>query len=187
MLGLPPASLDGLSSAALVDDDGNNDNKDNDDGRRKSKSPSSTADGADDAEWSSSPPLPPSPHVLFLEVPRCCSLHLHRPSVVATFVLDGLLDKSECRSLIRLASSLSSFATGFRYVSKAIHRNAAGTTHVVKLLEDGRRHKLSVLDHCRPLAAPVETLWRRIGRVMIPRLRSFVRNVGCGPPLGLNP
>ncbi len=38
-----------------------------------------------------------------------------------------------------------------------------------------------------PSAAAVEALLRRIGRVMILRLRSFVRNVGCGPPLGLNP
>ncbi len=72
------------------------------------------------------PPLPPpSPRVSFLEVPRRCSRYLHRPSDVVTFVLDGLLDESECRSLIRLASSPSSFATGFRYVSEAIHRDAA--------------------------------------------------------------
>ncbi|KAL3786375.1 hypothetical protein ACHAW5_004772 [Stephanodiscus triporus] len=194
MLGLPPASFDGLSSTALVDDFGDNndndDDDDDDDGRREPKSPSPEADGAEVAEWSSSSPPPPSPRVSFLEVPRRCSRHLHRPSDVAAYVLDGLLDESECRSLIRLASAPSSFATGFRYVSEAIHRDAAGTAHVVRLLEDGRRHKLSVLDHRRPSSAAadaVETLWRRIGRAMIPRLHTFVRDVGCGPPLGLNP
>ena len=200
MLGLPPASLfDGLLSAATEEVEHLPDYGDCADDDVESATTATTAvtvvrDRSRQLESKSSPleemrasettfpPPPPPPRVSSLDVPRRCSRHLHHPSDVAAFALHDFLDAAECRCLIRLASAPSSSVAGFRYIAEASHTDDRGATHVVKLRE-ANRHKLSVFEH-RPT---VDSLWKRMEPAILPHVGSFVRDVGCGPPVGLNP
>ena len=196
MLGLPPASsFDGLLSSATEEVEHLPDHGDCDDDDVESATTATTAvavvrDRSRRLESKSSPlggmrasetTFPP-PRVSSLDVPRRCSRYLHHPSDVSAFALHGFLDAAECRHLIRLASAPSSSVTGFRYIAEASHTDDRGATHVVKLRE-ANRHKLSVFEH-RPT---VDMLWERMEPAILPHIGSFVRDVGCGPPVGLNP
>ena len=192
MLGLPPASSFALLLSSATEEVEHRPYYDDDDDESETTALAVVRDRSRQLESKSSPleemrgsetTFPPSPpRVSSLDVPRRCSRYLHHPSDVAAFAIHDFLDAAECRYLIRLASAPSSRVTGFRYVAEASHTDDRGATHVVKLRE-ASRHKLSVLEH----PPTVDSLWTRMEPAIMPRIGSFVRDVGCGPPVGLNP
>ena len=120
------------------------------------------------------------PRINFFEVPPRCSRYLHKPSSVASFVIDNFLDDTECQSLIHLATKLSS--TGFHYVTEAAHKGSDGITHMVKL-QTPNKHKLSVFEH----APTLDRLWDKLEPILLPHIGPFMQYTNCSPPMGLNP
>ncbi len=120
------------------------------------------------------------PCVKQLIVPQNCSRYLHNPSDVASFLIQNFLDVDECQDLIHLANTLSS--TGFHYVKEAAHTDEDGVTHIVKL-QEANKHKLSVFEHTQT----TQKLWKRLERIIMPHVSTFIENTNCGKPIGLNP
>jgi len=118
------------------------------------------------------------PAVTSFEVPSRCSRYLHKPSSVAFFVIDNLLEAAECQALIQLAHKLSS--KGFHYVTEAAHTD--GMSHIVRLQEPNK-HKLSVFEH----PPSTNRLWDRLKPIVLKHTHQFMNHTKCGPPLGLNP
>uniref|UniRef100_A0A7S4RUC8 Fe2OG dioxygenase domain-containing protein n=1 Tax=Ditylum brightwellii TaxID=49249 RepID=A0A7S4RUC8_9STRA len=127
-----------------------------------------------------------------INVPKRCSRYLHPPSKCTAFMIDGLLQQSDCNFLIQKAKAIQE---GFHYITEATHVNPDDPTKTYKVqLQNPNPHKLSVFEN----SSFIKYLWEQKLKPILSSsssssseassyMTNFINRTNCGLPLGLNP
>jgi hypothetical protein len=118
-----------------------------------------------------------------IELPSRCSRHSYPPENCLAIRVHKFFSRLECQQLIEMATSNPNNGGGFQYITEAQHTDTADGAKYSVLLQNPNPHKLSVFYH----STTINRMWRTVQSRVFPLLEPFLKQRGCGSPIGLNP